>query len=362
MKWIDEFRDFNLAQKLIKEIKKLSSKKTTLMEVCGTHTVAIFKHGIKDLLPEAITMLSGPGCPVCVTPTCDIDAVIDLAKDNDYIVVTFGDMMKVPGSNSSLEQERARGADIRLVYSSLDALSIAHENPNKRVVFFAVGFETTSPTIASCIQEVYSQKVNNFYIISAHKLIPPAIQALLELGEVKVDGFILPGHVSTIIGPKPYEFITKKYHIPCVIAGFEPLDILQSIYMLLKQRHEGRAEVEIQYKRCVHPEGNLRALSILNEVFEVCSSSWRGMGIIPKSGLQLKQRYFEFDAKRKFGIQIEEDSEEKKGCLCGAILRGVNSPSECSHFGKSCTPVNPIGPCMVSSEGTCATYYKYARS
>jgi hydrogenase expression/formation protein HypD len=363
MKYIDEFRDFRLVKKVVKEIERLSNdKKVNLMEVCGTHTVAIFKHGIKDLLPEGITMLSGPGCPVCVTPTSDIDAIIALArKDNNCIIATFGDMMKVPGTYSSLEEEKACGADIRVVYSALDALNIAIEHPNKIVIFFAVGFETTSPTVAVCIKQAESKKINNFYILSAHKLIPPAMQALLTLGEVKIEGFLCPGHVSTIIGSRPYEFITRRFHIPCVIAGFEPLDILQGIYMLLKQKYEKRQEVEIQYTRCVRQEGNPKAIDILYEVFEPCSSSWRGIGEIPDSGLKLKEKYLRFDAKRNFKIQIEKSQEEKKGCICGAILRGVKTPYDCEHFGKSCTPESPIGPCMVSSEGTCSAYYKYKR-
>lgn len=361
MRFVDEFRDPGLAKKLLNGIRELTPDRgINLMEVCGTHTVAIFKHGIKELLPERVNLLSGPGCPVCVTPMETIDRAIALAGLSGIIFATFGDMMKVPGSSLSLEEAKARGRDVRIVYSSLDALEIARENTKKKAIFFGIGFETTSPSIACTILKAKKEGIKNFFILSAHKLIPPAMRAILEAKEVNLAGFLSPGHVSTIIGSKPYEFIPEEFGVPCVIAGFEPLDVLQSIYMLLLQMREERPRVEIQYRRCVKPEGNIKAQKELDKVFEVSDSSWRGLGIIPDSGLRLKKKFSSFDAKKAFDIQIESSSEPK-GCLCGEILRGVRSPVECSLFIKKCTPEHPIGPCMVSSEGTCATYYKYYR-
>lgn len=359
MRFVSEFQDKGKALRLIKEIEKTVDKEVKLMEVCGTHTVSIFKHGIKDMLPKEVKLLSGPGCPVCVTPTEDIEKAIYLARIPEVILVTFGDMMKVPGRSGSLEQVRAEGQDIRVVYSSLDVITIAKNNREKKVIFFGIGFETTSPGIACTLIEADKKGIDNFYILSCHKLIPPAMKALLDSGKTNIQGFICPGHVSTIIGAKPYEFIPSTYHIPCVIAGFEPLDILQSILMLLKQIKEGE-KVEIQYTRSVRQEGNKRALDLLNEVFEQVPSEWRGIGVIPDSGLRIKERYRRFDAAAVFGIQVEE-KEEDTSCICGDILRGVATPYDCPLFAKGCTPLNPIGPCMVSVEGSCAVYYKYGR-
>ncbi|MBU1487185.1 hydrogenase formation protein HypD [bacterium] len=360
MKYLDEFSNPRLARGLIRAIKELVDKEEVcLMEVCGTHTVAIFKHGIKQLLPDSIRLLSGPGCPVCVTPTEDVDAAILLSKKSGLILTTFGDMMRVPGSSSSLGQARADGADIRIVYSPLDALEILSQNPSRKVVFFGVGFETTSPNIASTVHSAQKDGVRNFWVYSCHKLIPPAMQALLEAGETKIDGFICPGHVSTIIGSFPYEFIAQDYGVPCVISGFEPLDILASIYMLVKQIKEKRAGVEIQYRRCVRPEGNRKAMTRLYEVFEPTDSSWRGIGLIPNSGLKIKEGYRDFDAALYFEIPPLSSGVEKSGCICKEVLRGVSTPPDCLLFGKGCTPENPVGPCMVSSEGTCGAYYKY---
>lgn len=359
MRFVSEFRDKGKALGLIKEIEKVADKGVNLMEVCGTHTVSIFKHGIKDMLPKEVNLLSGPGCPVCVTPTADIERAIYLARLPEVILVTFGDMMRVPGRSGSLEQTRAEGQDIRVVYSSLDAITIAQNNPGKKVIFFGIGFETTSPSIACTLIEADKKGIDNFYILSCHKLIPPAMKALLELGEANIQGFICPGHVSTIIGAKPYEFIPSIYHIPCVIAGFEPLDILQSILMLLKQLKDKNEKVEIQYTRSVRPEGNQKALDLLDEVFERTDSEWRGIGVIPNSGLRIKEGYRRFDAET-FGIQIEE-GEEYTSCICGNILRGIAIPYDCPSFAKDCTPLDPIGPCMVSTEGACAAYYKYGK-
>lgn len=350
-------------EKMIQFIEKLSKKierKINLMEVCGTHTVSIFRHGIRSVIPSNIKLLSGPGCPVCVTPVEDIDRMLYIAKQPDVILTTFGDMMRVPGSYGSLYKAKAEGADIRMVYSPLDALKIGEQNENKKVVFFAVGFETTSPSIAATIFEAERKGIQNFYIYSVHKLVPPALEVLVNTEELKLDGFILPGHVSTIIGSKVYEFIPSKYKKACVITGFDADDILQAIFMLLKQIIEKAPKVEIQYKDAVKPEGNPKAVEFIHRYFEPCDSNWRGIGIIPKSGLKLKKEYSHRDAEFVFTIP-EIQSKEPKGCQCGLVLRGVKTPPECPLFAKICTPENPVGACMVSSEGSCAAYYKYGR-
>lgn len=357
MKYIDEYRDEKIAQSILKEINAISKKKVNLMEVCGTHTVVIFRNGIKKILPKNINLISGPGCPVCVTPVSYLDEIIALSRENDFIITTFGDMIKVPGSTSSLEREKANGVDIRIVYSTLDALNIARNNPLKKVVFMGIGFETTSPTIASAILKAKEEKINNFSVLSVAKIMPPAMKSLLDVEEVNIDGFICPGHVSAIIGSDPYNFIASQYKVSCVICGFEPLDILQSIYMLIKQIEEGKAKVEIQYKRVVKPEGNKIALRKLKKVFSIVNSNWRGIGNIPQSGLEIRNEYSRFNA-RKFKITVEE-TKEFAGCRCGEVLRGMITPIECPLFKKVCTPEDPKGACMVSSEGTCAAYYKY---
>ncbi len=359
MKYLSEYRDPVLAQKVIENIKKISHTPVNLMEVCGTHTVTISKNGIRQVMPKTVTLLSGPGCPVCVTANEDIDKTIWLARQPGVILATFGDMMKVPSSYSNLSAEKAEGVDIRVVYSTLDALQVADDNPDKKVIFFGVGFETTSPTIALSILEARKRKLKNYSVLARHKLIPPAMAALLSLGEVKLHGFICPGHVSTIIGSKPYEFIAEEHGIPCVISGFEPLDVLQTIYMLVRQAENGEARVEVQYKRSVRPEGNTTALKILDEVFEVCDADWRGIGIIPNSGFKLKEEYSDFDADKIFDVDVPPPKDDPPGCSCGEILRGVKFPYQCKLFGKACTPERPIGPCMVSSEGACAAYYRY---
>ncbi|MBM2825244.1 MAG: hydrogenase expression/formation protein HypD [Dehalococcoidales bacterium] len=358
MRFIDEFRDSAAGQSLVLRIQKKKTPAVNLMEVCGTHTVAIFKHGIRQLLPETVNLISGPGCPVCVTPNADIDKAIALAQNAGIILVTFGDMIKVPGSYSSLNQIKAAGADIRVVYSVLDALRMAEDNPRKSVVFFGVGFETTAPTTASAILEAERGGLDNFFLLSVHKVMPPAMKLLLDADEVHIDGFICPGHVSTIIGSEPYEFIPRQYGIPCVITGFEPLDILQGIDMLLEQVANGEPRVAIQYRRAVRPEGNPVALKYLATVFEVTDARWRGIGIIPGSGLKLGQQYRRFDAEHAFNI-VTRPPKEAKGCRCGDVLRGVCLPAECHLFGKACTPEHPSGPCMVSTEGTCSAWYLY---
>jgi hydrogenase expression/formation protein HypD len=357
MKFIDEFRDKGIAEGLIQRIQKTSTRPIQLMEVCGTHTVSIFRYGIRGILPEQIRLISGPGCPVCVTPNGDIDLAIALSRQKDVMIVTFGDMMRVPGSTSSLQKEKAEGRDIRIIYSSLEALKIAKEHPEKKVVFLAIGFETTSPTIAVAILRAKEEKLHNLFFLNSQKRVPPALFALLQSKQVKIDGFILPGHVSTIIGTNPYQFIAKEFDQPAVITGFEPLDILQGIWMLVKQIEENRAAVEIQYRRVVHEEGNPIALSKIDEVFEKDESRWRGLGLIPDSGYCFKESYKEMDV-RNFEVEVEPPKEHPE-CLCGAVLQGIKSPLECRLFKQVCHPENPIGPCMVSIEGTCHTYYKF---
>jgi len=331
----------------------------TIMEVCGTHTMNIARAGIKRLLAGKIRLLSGPGCPVCVTPNVFLDRAIALCKKDDVIITTFGDMMKVPGSRSSLYRERADGRAVQIVYSPLDSLEIAEKHPDKKIVFLGVGFETTSPTVAATIKAAHERALKNFYVLCGHKLVPPAMKALVTDPELNIDGFLCPGHVSTIIGSVPYEFIARDHGVPCVIAGFESLDILQGILMLAKQI-TGKTEicVEIQYTRSVMEQGNPKAMEILNDIFQVGDSSWRGLGEIPQSGLSIREIYSTFDALKSIPVELGE-SFEHPGCICGEILKGVKIPSECSLFRNVCNPENPVGPCMVSTEGTCAAYYKY---
>jgi hydrogenase expression/formation protein HypD len=328
------------------------------MEFCGGHTVTIFRYGIRQVLPKTLEMLSGPGCPVCVTANVDLDKAIALAQIPDVIITTFGDMLKVPGSHSSLQEVNASGADIRMVYSTMDALNLAEENPTKSVVFIGIGFETTAPIIAASILQAEERRIRNYYILSMHKLCPPVIRAILESGEVKLHGLICPGHVSAIIGSHPWEFIARDYGISCVISGFEPIDVLQCVDMLVAQIESGQSKVEIAYRRGVHPEGNQQALKLMKQVFEPCPAQWRGIGEVPDSSLKLKKEYQHFDAELAFDID-PGPTYEPVGCICGDILRGVKTPLDCSLFGKDCTPQYPIGPCMVSSEGSCSAYYLY---
>jgi hydrogenase expression/formation protein HypD len=361
--FFDEFSDSKKTKELTQQIKQIAKniqEEIFLMEVCGTHTVAIFKSGLKSILPDNIKLLSGPGCPVCVTPNPYLDRAVALSRLDDVIITTFGDMMRVPGSTSSLEKEKTKGNDIRMVYSSLDALKIARDNTDKIVVFLGVGFETTSPTVAFVLKEAKSRKINNFSVLSAHKLIPPALRLLARSPDLKVNGFICPGHVSTIIGTKPYRFLADQYHIPCVVSGFEPVDLFQSLYLLLTQIKNGVAKVENQYFRVVKDEGNPNALRLLDEIFQAEDSLWRGIGTIPLSGLAIKEEYEEYDAEKKIPVQVEK-SREPKGCLCGLVIQGKKSPVDCPYFAKQCTPQSPIGPCMVSSEGSCQAYFKYGQ-
>jgi len=358
VKFIDEYRDRELGKGLVDRIHRHSTRPIKLMEFCGGHTVAIFKHGIRQLLPQTIEMLSGPGCPVCVTANSDLDKTIVLAHLPNVIITTFGDMLRVPGSYSSLQLTKAEGSDVRIVYSAQDAVFIARDNPDKSVIFIGIGFETTAPTIVASILQAEQEGIDNYYILSFHKLCPPIMKTILDMGEVRLDGIIYPGHVSAIIGSYPYQFIADDYGIAGVVSGFEPLDILLSVDMLVDQIETGQPRVEIAYRRGVKPEGNKQALELMDTVFEVCAANWRGIGLVPSSGLRLNQKYQRFDAESHFDIN-PGPSREPEGCICGSILRGVTTPLECKLFGKACTPEYPVGPCMVSSEGSCATYYHY---
>ncbi len=363
MKYVDEYRNLKLAKKLSRNIYGLAGADKadyTFMEVCGTHTDTFFKFGLKALLPKNVRLISGPGCPVCVTDASYIDNAISLAGLKGVIITTFGDMVQVPGSLSSLYEERASGRDIRIVYSTLDALKIAENNPSKKIVFLAVGFETTAPTIAMAVLEAKKKKIKNFFVYSTHKLIPPALKCLLKDPDARIDGFILPAHVSAIIGADAYSFL-KKFKVASVIAGFEPLDMLQGIMILLKQLKRTKPGIEVQYNRVVKKEGNKNAQRILKMVFRVSDSTWRGLGDIPRSGLKLNSRFSAFDAERHFKMKKPRPAGDKKYCLCGAVLKGKNAPPDCKLFAKGCTPSNPKGPCMVSSEGSCSIYYKYGK-
>lgn len=357
MKFIDEFRNKEVAQGLIRKILAASTRPVQLMEVCGTHTVSFFRYGIRGMLPAHVRLISGPGCPVCVTPNRDIDLAIALSRQKRVIIAIFGDMMRVPGSTSSLQKEKAEGGDIRVITSSIEALRIARENPEKEVVFFAIGFETTSPTIAVALLQSKTQGIRNLYFLNSQKRIPSTIRTLLESEKVRIDGFILPGHVSAIIGSEPYRFISSEFNIPAVITGFEPVDILQGVWMLIRQIEEKRAGVEIQYKRAVPDKGNPVAISKIEEAFEKDGAFWRGLGWIPDSGYAFRKALKDRDARN---LEAEvEPSKEHPGCLCGEVLQGTKIPPDCKLFRRLCNPENPIGPCMVSLEGTCATYYKY---
>ncbi len=352
------WRDPGLAKRLTESIRSMAVTPVKLMEVCGTHTVAIARHGLRELMPETITLISGPGCPVCVTANRDIDLAIEIGRVPGVVLATFGDMVKVPGSYSSLAREKAEGRDIRVVYSALDAVSLAETEPGSQVVFLGVGFETTAPTVAAAMKTAARKSLPNFTALSLHKTVPKALEALVNDPQVEIGGFLLPGHVSTIIGPEPYGFLATRYHVPGVIAGFEPIDVLQAIRMLVKQVAEGRAAIEVAYGRGVSPGGNPTAQALMAEVFEPTDAEWRGIGVIPGTGLAIREEFAGLDAARRFDVTPPEP-REIPGCQCGDVLRGVTLPFECRLFGKGCTPEHPIGPCMVSSEGSCAAYYRY---
>jgi hydrogenase expression/formation protein HypD len=361
MKYLDEFRDPHVAAKLISKIHQLYlkiNKPITLMEVCGTHTVSISKAGIRKLLPEGVRLASGPGCPVCVTVQSYLDTAIEIALKYGAIITTFGDMIRVPGSKTTLAKIRAEGIPVEVVYSPLDALKITQSDPSKPVMFLAVGFETTAPTIAATVLEAKSLELKNFYILSACKTMPSPMRVLAQDPRIKIDGFICPPHVSAIIGSNAYNFIADEFKIPCIVAGFESLDVLYAVYGLLELIADDQPQVVNQYSRIVKPNGNEKAKQVLGLIFESTDADWRGIGIIPASGLKLKMEYREFDAFQQFPVTIN-DSFEPKGCQCGNILKSILTPPECPLFSKTCTIDNPIGACMVSSEGACAAYYKY---
>ena len=348
---------------LVSEIHRLSKKikrQVKFMEVCGTHTMTIARSGLRNLLPDNITLISGPGCPVCVVPNSYIDRAIAISNLDKTRILTFGDMFRVPSSVSSLEKQRSNGAKIDIVYSPLDGLELARAHTDETIVFLGVGFETTAPIVARVIKYAAKEKIKNFLVLSGHRLIPPAMEALVSSPGHNIDGFICPGHVSVVIGAEPYRIFAERYGIACVITGFEVCDILQSIIYLLEMISEIKEKsVYIQYSRCVNKDGNITARKTMYDVFEPVDSEWRGLGIIPLSGLAIKDKYSDFDAK-KIPVNISS-YREKKGCLCGMVLKGIISPFDCKLFGKQCTPENPVGPCMVSSEGACAAYYAYER-
>jgi hydrogenase expression/formation protein HypD len=357
MKYIDEYRNKDVIRKLAKRIHESVRGEYTFMEVCGGHTASIHRFGIPSLLPANIRLISGPGCPVCVTGTDFIDKSIACSKSEDVIICTFGDLIRVPGSTSSLEKEKTTGADIRIVLSALEALDIARGNPDKRVIFLVIGFETTAPGTAVTIDLAQKHSIRNFFVLSAHKVMPPAMELIIKDG-VRLDGFICPGHVATITGSDIFNFISRKFRLGCVIAGFEPVDILQSILMLVRQVNEQSPEVEIQYNRAVTHEGNTIALEHLYRIFEPCDEQWRGFGVIPGSGLKLRKDYEQFNVEKIMTVIIPE-YEENSSCICGDILRGLKTPEDCILFGRKCVPEDPTGACMVSNEGTCNTWYRY---
>jgi len=362
MRYVDEYRDPVAARKLLGRISELADGGSfKFMEVCGGHTHTIYRHGIEHVLPDGVELVHGPGCPVCVIPMGRVDDAIAVAEHPGVIFTSFGDMMRVPGGNGTLLEAKARGADVRFVYSPLDALRIAIEDPEHHVVFFAVGFETTAPSTALTLLRARELGVTNFSVFSNHVTIVPPIKAILESPDLRLDGFLGPGHVSTVVGNRPYRFVPEQYGLPIVTAGFEPLDILQAITMLLTQISEGRREVENQYSRVVHDEGNPVALAVLAEVFELRPHfEWRGLGFISRSALKLRPEFEAFDAELRFevpGVRVADP----KACQCGEVLKGVIKPWECKVFGTACTPETPIGTCMVSSEGACAAYYNFGR-
>ena len=362
MKFSEEFRDQELVKGLVRKIHGASPGPATLMEVCGTHTMAVARYGLKALLPPEIGLVSGPGCPVCVTAQEDIDAFLALGHMPQAILATFGDMVRVPGSATSLERERARGITVRVVYSPLDAVALARENPGKEVIFFGVGFETTMPATALALNAAAADNVTNFSVFSVHKTMPAALRALVGGGELQVSGLLLPGHVTTIIGPGAYNFISEEFSIPCAVTGFEPLDILLGISSLLRQIQENRPGVDNVYTRAVKASANLRAQALLDEVFLPEDAVWRGLGVIPGSGAGLRQEYARFDARRRFADLLARVPPAKPtACRCGEVLRGSLAPPDCPMFDTTCNPSQPLGPCMVSSEGACAAAYRYER-
>jgi hydrogenase expression/formation protein HypD len=358
MKYLDEFRDKGLAMPLVAELQRSVTRPLRVMEICGSHTMAIFRNGLRSILPAGFTLISGPGCPVCVTSASHMDAFISLSERPGVRLAIFGDLFRVPGSNGSLANASSRGAKVDIVYSPMDALDLAVRNPNDLVVFLGVGFETTTPGIAATILAAKNKNIKNFTVFSTQKVMPPPLIALLGDPDLKIDGLLCPGHVSSIIGAGAYQPLAEKYHLACVVAGFETTDLLNGLILLARQVGQGLAKVENTYQRVVSWEGNLRAAKMVDEIFQPVDMEWRGLGVIPDSGLAIRPKYADFDAQARLDIVLPE-ATEAKGCRCGEILKGMNTPPQCPLFKTRCTPQNPIGPCMVSSEGTCAAYYKY---
>lgn len=358
MKYMSEFRDRDLVEQEVKRIRQVVTKPWRLMEVCGGQTHALLRYGLLGLLPKEVRLIHGPGCPVCVTPSEVLDGAMDLAENNGVILCSFGDMLKIPGSNGNLFQCRARGGDVRVVYSPLECLKIAKENPEREVVFLAVGFETTAPAHALAVLQAQAQGIKNFSLLVSHYLVPPALEVILDNPKTKVDGFLAAGHVCTIMGAEEYRPIVEKYQVPIVITGFEPLDLMQGIRMCLEQLEAGRAELENQYTRSVADEGNKLARQAIHQVFTKVEQNWRGLGSFLASGLGLKPEFVAYDAWAKF--EMSRQPEVPGSCLSGEIMMGLKTPADCSHFGKDCHPDSPLGAPMVSSEGACAAYFKYA--
>ena len=361
MKKLTSAEEKKAAKALLADIERLAEgRHLRYMEVCGTHTVAIFRAGLRQILPENIELVSGPGCPVCVTSDVYMDKAIAYAKMESVTVATFGDMLKVPGSRESLADARAAGADIRVVYSPLDALTAARENPQKTVVFLGVGFETTAPTEAAAVLSAKDEGLQNFCVLSAQKLVPPAVKLLLDAPDVHVDGFLLPGHACVVTGTRPYGFLADEAHKPGVVAGFTPLAILRAVWRLVRQTADGAARIENEYGSVVREEGNPAALAILARVYEEAADEWRGLGVIERSGLRMREAFADFDAERRLPVEVER-VEKKTACRCGEVLRGAVRPTDCTLFAKACVPTHAVGPCMVSVEGVCAAWYKYGR-
>ena len=360
MKHVDEYRDPRLTRELAAQIQRISRTPARFMELCGTHTMALARHGLHAMLPPTVAMISGPGCPVCVTATEEIDRAVKLARTPGVVVATFGDLVRVPGSQGSLANERAQGAAVEVVYSPLDAVALAAKRPEAQVVFLGIGFETTAPTVAAALMTAEQQGLGNFSVLSAHKLLPPALNALLSGPDLGLNGFLCPGHVTTVIGTACYEPVAHERGLPCVVAGFEPADVLAAILMLVKQVEAGESRVEIAYGRAVSPQGNPAAVGLMNRFFQAVDAPWRGLGLIPLSGLALRPEYADWDAAQRFDVSVPP-AQDHPGCKCGEVLRGLLSPPECGLFAKVCTPSAPVGPCMVSAEGTCAAWYRYRR-
>ncbi|MGD9015674.1 MAG: hydrogenase formation protein HypD [Candidatus Omnitrophota bacterium] len=362
MKYIDEFRSKKAVRRISQKLFEIMPNRIIrIMEVCGTHTQSFQRFGLNKLIPESLELIAGPGCPVCVSDQDYVDRAIQLSQQKNTVVLTFGDMLRVPGTHSSLQKQRAEGSDVRIVYSAWDALRIAERNPKKLIVFLAVGFETTAPTLALTLQAAKQKRLSNLVFFSALKLIPPAMKALVSSRELKIDGFLCPGHVSTVIGSQAYAFIPRKYQIACCVAGFEPLDIMEGIYLLLYQIIQNKPQVKNQYVRAVKKNGNPKARAIINEVFKISDANWRGLGVIPSSGLKIKDKFSNFDAEQTISAKFKYKSavKEQKRCRCGDVLKGIIRPLECPLYARACTPGNPYGPCMVSSEGACNAYYRY---